>query len=140
MKQVILERITDDGKQTLGGIQIGDVFIAKTLELGWKNNASNISCIPIGIYVCKYTRSNRMSLKANKDVYTYELMDVPNRSGIRIHSANYFHQLLGCIALGDSTKDIDIDGELDVLHSGATVAKFVDLMNKVDFALTIRGI
>ena len=41
-------------------------FPAKTLELGWHNNQSNISCIPLGEYLCKYTRSNRMSKKMGK--------------------------------------------------------------------------
>lgn len=136
MRTVSIKRKNDDGKQTLGDLVV-ETFTAKTLELPWKNNANDISCIPIGTYTCKYTRSNRMSTKAGHDVFTYEILNVPSRGGIRIHSANYFHDLLGCIALGDATQDIDIDGELDVLHSAITVLNFVDFMNKEDFILTI---
>jgi hypothetical protein len=42
---------------------------------------------------------------------------VPNRSGVRIHSANYSRQLQGCIALGCSIDDIDEDGTLDIRNS-----------------------
>lgn len=137
---VILHRFTDDGKQTLGTLTVQntkELFVCKTLELGWHDNESNISCIPTGEYTCKWTRSNRLSTAAGHDVFTYEVLNVPNRAGIRIHSANYFNQLLGCIALGDAHKDINSDGHLDVLHSGATVAKFAEFMSYQEFKLLI---
>src|SRR5947207_5696643 len=104
MREARLQRITDDTKQTLGTLTIvkdnGQLYVCKTLELPWKENQSNVSCIPKGEYMCKYTRSNRMSNEKGRDVYTYEVLNVPNRAGIRVHIANYFTQLLGCIALG----------------------------------------
>lgn len=142
MKTVLLNRFLDTTRQSLGVWQtniIGELFICKSLELPFKNNEHNISCIPEGEYICKWTRSNRLSKMSKHDVYTYEIQNVPNRAGIRIHSANYFFQLLGCIALGDSHKDINADGELDVIHSGNTVAKFNALMNQEDFKLIITN-
>lgn len=142
MKEATLIRSKDQTIQTLGGIiststpELG-VFVARSMELPWKNNENNISCIPPGIYTCKYTRSNRMSLEKGYDVFTYEIMNVPNRAGIRIHSANYFFQLKGCCAVGDANKDINLDGNLDIIHSGDTVKRFVEYMNKEDFKLTI---
>lgn len=130
----------DDGKQTLGTLTVildKELFVCKSLELPWEDNKNNISCIPKGSYLAMYTRSNRLSGAAGHDVFTYEVMNVPGRAGIRIHSANYFFQLLGCIAMGDALKDINIDGELDVIHSGATVGKFNELMNKEDFMLHV---
>jgi hypothetical protein len=127
-------------KQTLGILSASngrELFVCKTLELGDHDNVNKISCIPLGIYRCSYTRSNRLSTVAGRDVFTYEVMKVPGRAGIRIHSANFFSQLLGCIALGDAHKDINIDGNLDVIHSGVTLQKFVELMDKQDFMLTI---
>lgn len=141
MKQVTLNRISDDTKQSLGTLSVvldnGQVFVCKTLELPWNNNDSNVSCIPKGSYPCKYTRSHRMSEHAGKDVFTYEVLNVANRAGIRIHSANYFSQLLGCVALGDAHKDINADGEADVPHSGATIAAFEQAMKKEDFTLIV---
>jgi hypothetical protein len=141
MKQVLLNRFLDDTKQTLGSLSFvksdGQLFVCKTLELPWKDNQSNISCIPKGSYLCKYTRSNRMTKEKEKDVFTYEVLNVPRRGGIRIHSANFFFQLLGCIALGDAQKDINADNEQDAIHSGATIAAFETQLEKQDFMLTI---
>jgi len=143
MKDVYLIRHISDLKQTLGVLvttQGVELFVCKTLELAWNNNQNNISCIPDGTYVCIWTRSNRLSTLANTDVYTYEITNVLNRSGIRIHSANYFYQLLGCIALGDAHKDINADGELDTIHSGDTINAFNTLLNKQKFNLIIKTI
>lgn len=135
MRQVYLDRIFFDDKQVLGAwCIVGDaeVYVFKTLELAWKNNQSNISCIPPGQYQCRWTFSPHFQK------YTYEVMNVPNRYGIRIHAANFNKELLGCIALGDAHKDINIDGELDVIHSGTSMQKFNDMMGGADFMLNIR--
>jgi hypothetical protein len=128
---VILTRNSDNGIETLGTLTYGN-FTCKTLERPNKGNQPNISCIPVGTYTCKYT----FSFKFLK--YTYELQNVPNRSGIRIHSANLYSQLLGCIALGDSYSDINADKQLDILNSRATITAFENLMNKQPFQLIIK--
>lgn len=119
---------------TLNGSQL---WVAKSLELPWLKNIHNESCIPAGIYLCRFTRSNRMSLKAGHDVFTYEILNVPNRAGIRIHSASFFHDLLGCVSLGNAAQDIDGDGELDLTGSRDAVAKLVSIMEQQDFTLYI---
>ncbi len=96
-----------------------------------------ISCIPEGTYICKYTKSPLFSKNAGRDVFTYAVLNVPKRAGIRIHSANYARQLLGCIALGSGLKDLDLDGQNDIIHSGDTMRKFEAYMNYEDFELTI---
>ena len=110
----------------------GQLFVAKTMELPDKNNEQRISCIPKGIYTCKFTYSPHFKK------FTYEIMNVPDRAGIRIHSANYAKQLLGCIALGSALKDINNDGHQDVIHSGETMLEFEKLMNEEDFILTVK--
>ncbi len=140
MRTVYVKRVFQDSKETLGALSVArikGVFTAKTLELAWANNQNSISCIPTGSYLCKWTKSTRLSKEAGHDVFTYEITNVPGRAGIRIHSANYFFQLLGCIALGDSHQDINSDGELDVPHSKDAVNAFNLEMNKEDFILTI---
>lgn len=136
MKKVKIVRISGNDKQTLG-VLTTDGFTCKTLELPDKDNASRISCIPAGVYKCKYNKSPLFSKNAGKDVFTYSIMNVPNRAGIRIHSANFARQLLGCIALGSEHKDLDMDSQLDVIHSGDTMKKFEALMNYEDFELEI---
>lgn len=136
MKKATILRTFGNDKETLGTFTTTG-FECKTLELADKNNASKISCIPAMTYIVKWTKSPLFSLHAGHDVFTYEIQNVPNRGGIRIHSANYFFELLGCVAVGDSLKDVNMDSELDIIHSGATLEKLVSVMNKEDFELTI---
>ena len=140
MVAVFLFRIYQDDKQSLGCVSIyGDkeVNVFKTLELANKQNQHNVSCIPAGAYRCRWTRSPLFSRRAGVDVFTYELQDIPDRAGIRIHSANYFTELRGCIALGDAHKDINLDTKLDVIHSGNSVVKFAALLDYKDFLIHI---
>lgn len=125
-------RISDDGKQTLGALTIkGTDFGCKTIERAWKNNESMVSCIPKGVYECRWTASPRLKRK------TYEVMNVPMRSGIRIHPANYSSDLHGCIALGSAYKDLNLDGLNDVIHSGDTIKQFEEILKGETFKLTI---
>ncbi len=128
---VTLTRKKDDGIQTVGKLST-DGFSCCTLEKPWFNNASNISCIPKGTYQVKYTFSYKF-LK-----YTYEIQNVLNRSGIRIHSGNFFFDILGCILLGDSYSFLNDDGEIDILNPKATINKFETLLNKQPFTLIIK--
>lgn len=123
--------------QTLGvlsTINNNQLFVAKTLELPDKNNMPGISCIPVGIYLCKFTMSPSFGKK------TYEIFDVSGRAGIRIHSANLAVQLRGCVALGSALKDINNDGRQDVIHSGVTMAEFEKAMNYEDFYLHVTNL
>lgn len=158
MLTIPLYRAPSEPNQTLGQIISKELnFHCNTLELPWKNNQSNVSCIPANKYLVKWTRSNRISkmhldrwLKKNpgktekdcpdaeKNVFTYEIFGVPGRAGIRIHSANYFHELKGCIAFGSDLKDLDMDTNLDLVHSGATVAMFARIMDYQDFYIDIK--
>lgn len=135
MNTVSAKRLSDNTIQTLGIFTYikpdSSIFVCKSLELPWKDNAPKISCIPTGVYECKYTFSPHM----NK--FTYEILNVPERAGIRIHAANSYTQLLGCIALGNALKDINLDGQQDVIHSGDTILQFEQLMNHNNFILNI---
>lgn len=128
---VTITRTSDNGIQTLGDLNFGS-FNCKTIERPWKNNQHNISCIPKGTYHCTYTFS------LTHLGWTYQVNNVPNRSGIRIHSANYYTDLEGCIGLGSGYEDINKDGQLDAINSKLTVNNFVTLLNKKDFTLIIK--
>lgn len=140
MISITLQRFVSGPIETLGILVIPghELFVCKTLELPWKNNENNISCIPSNsAYPCKYTRSNRLSEAAGHDVFTYEILNVPHRTGIRFHSCNFVHQLLGCVGLGAIYDDINHDGVPDIVNSKATVQKFEDLMERKDFTLRV---
>lgn len=64
-----------------------------TVERPWLDNAPNISCIPQNTYICKRVNSPRFG-------NTFEVTNVPNRTHILIHAANFPHELQGCIAVG----------------------------------------
>jgi len=120
MKTLLITRFKITDNYSLGMIFVKDengilTYLAKTLERGWKDNRNMISCIPRGIYNLKL----EMSAKFGIDLW--ELYGVPNRSECKFHSANYWRQLNGCIALGNKHKDIDGDGDVDVTSSRAAM-------------------
>ncbi len=100
-----------------------------TCERPWNNNENNVSCIPKGSYLCRWTLSPRLKK------FTYEVLNVPRRSGIRIHSANFPIQVLGCIALGQ--KYGQMDGKQGVFGSITAMRHFETALNKQDFIMTI---
>lgn len=128
---VYLKRGYGDDKQQLGDL-IAPTYKCKTMELSWKDNKSNISCIPTGEYICEWTFSPKFLKK------TYEVKNVPKRSGIRIHPANYFFALNGCIALGDSYGDLNKDRHADILNSTKTLKAFEQSMGYKPFKLIIQ--
>ncbi len=128
---VTITRDQDNGWQTVGKLQIGN-FICYTLEKPWALNMKNVSCIPKGTYQCRYSFSPKF-IK-----YTYEILNVSDRSSIRIHSGNFFFDIQGCILLGDSYRDINADGKVDILNSKVTVKKLEDLLERKDFTLVIK--
>lgn len=66
--------------------------VCYTIELPWRNNEVNRSCIPEGTYVLKRRYSTKFR-------WHLEIKDVPGRSYILIHPANHAaRELKGCIA------------------------------------------
>lgn len=103
---------------TLGQLDVGELTVY-TLELPWHDNKRRISCIPDGVYKVKKHYSPKFGR-------CFWLQDVPNRSEILIHPANYTRELLGCIAVGLDHKDIDGDGELDTDKSRIAMDKVLE--------------
>lgn len=89
---VTLERIAHLDYGTLGQLRIGD-FACWTLELPWRDNEPNVSCIPEGTYEVAPDLEGRWTGYP-------ELQDVPGRTEIIIHPANEVGEIQGCIAPG----------------------------------------
>jgi hypothetical protein len=86
---------------TLGTITLPDGTVIYSLELPWKDNQKDVSCVPPGVYqLIPYTSPKHGS------TWYLENLDLgvgdagAERSYCEIHSANWTRQLEGCIALG----------------------------------------
>lgn len=109
-----IKRIYKD-KGTQGKLYHNNQLFCYTIE---RPKTGEYPCIPEGTY--KATRYD--SPKHGPD--TWQLENVPNRSHIQFHVANYPSELLGCIAPGMSP----IDGlEPGVASSRIAYKKFMDL-------------
>jgi hypothetical protein len=90
MKLELIRTYFPDG--TNGILLLDGAAICSTIELPWKNNQSQVSCIPEGKY--KLIKRYSPHLK-----WHLQLMDVPGRQLVLIHPANdAFTELKGCIA------------------------------------------
>jgi len=118
---------TDDG--TLGELFDDDGnHLCYTIELPWKENLPDKSCIPLGTY-----EFNRYISPKHGSVWIAR--DVPNRTNIEIHPANLADELLGCIGVGDTIGNID--GMVAVLNSRSTFRMLLSTLAD-SFSLTIQ--
>lgn len=134
MEEIILERIASLPFGMFGRIDFGEKTLY-TVEREWKNNERMISCIPNGIYTCKRGFFNRGGYE------TIEICDVPDRSHILFHIANFPRELNGCIGLGESIGIITtVRGpELGVINSRVAFNYFCDkMLSLTPFKLIIR--
>jgi hypothetical protein len=98
MKKAVLVRSPSTDQGTFGVMQFGSSKV-HTLELPWRNNKQQRSCVPTGTYECRLVRSPRFG-------NVYKLLAVPGRSNVLIHPANlggdidlgWATELQGCIA------------------------------------------
>ena len=68
-----------------------------TLELPWKDNQRNISCIPEGVYKVRLRLARE---SATRDYLHLLVQDVPNRDWILFHRGNSAKDTSGCILVG----------------------------------------
>jgi len=116
---------------TFGSWISGAGFKCVTLE---RPKLGEYPCISTGKYICqlRYSEKNKGQV--------YGLLNVPGRSDIEIHSANWFFQLLGCIAPGSTIGKMQTpDGHMimGVSSSKATLKALMDDMSGEPFELII---
>lgn len=99
--KIRIKRTEQHSRSIIGELYVNGTFICYTLELPWKKNEENVSCIPSGTYDA-YLRYN--SEKASREWVT-ELLNVPKRTAIQIHIGNYPRDIDGCTLVGLSTSD-----------------------------------
>lgn len=119
------------------GVLTYQEFKCFTLELPWRDNQSNISCIPADSYPTVIRVSPRFG-------QVYWVKEVPNRSFILIHSGNwagdiakgYKSHVNGCILLGKRMGLLA--NQLAVLNSRITVKEFMRRLEFQPFTLNIH--
>ena len=119
--KVCVERYNYGSKQVTGKLFVYDNegnlrLNLHTLELPWKDNKRRVSCIPEGEYEVIKHRSPKFK-------NSFWIQDVPDRSEILIHAGNYYTQILGCILVGLDSRDINGDGETDVVSSRRAIER-----------------
>ena len=127
-----LKRQSDNGIQTIGKLYLKDskgntLLSFDTLELSYRGNQRQISCIPTGVYVVKAKYSFRFGK-------CFELQNVLGRSAILIHHGNFNADTHGCILIGQGFRDIDFDDQMDVLNSRLSMKQ---LLNSLRSTTTI---
>ena len=134
MADLLLRRV-DHREWGTYGVLIGPKgpFVV-TLELPWEENASRISCIPQGVYVCKRVMSPKFG-------DTFEVTGVPNRSAILFHGGNSTADTLGCILTGTTFDPVGgMDGKNGITGSKMAFQEFMDLQRGVKmFTLTVAN-
>jgi hypothetical protein len=96
--KVTLQRGQSTDQGTFGVMTFGN-DVVHTVELPWKDNQRQASCIPVGTYKCAIVKSPKFGR-------VYGVSNVPGRANVLIHSANFGGdvskgwdtQLHGCIA------------------------------------------
>lgn len=136
MRKATLTRFEFSNAGTFGRV-FTDGYTCLSGELPVRENRTSESCIPAGVYLCTWRKS------VKQHGMCYHLENVPGRSDILIHSANwmgdlrmgYRSQLEGCIALGLALGYLN--GQRAILQSKSAIAEFADQMKKESFELTI---
>ena len=138
--KAILVRIPEesDDHGTFGRLYIDDNEAFYTMELPWRENKRNFSCIPKGVYKARFVHSDHFKKKV------YLLDSIPNRDGVCIHAATYAgdttkgfrNHLAGCIALGERLGVME--GQKCLLLSRPAIRRFESLTKGQDLFLEIR--
>lgn len=138
MTTVYINRFSSGLYGTFGVMSAPEVgFSCFTAEPPWKNNSSNVSCIPKG----EYTVNIRQSPKYGA---IFHVTNVDGRSYILKHSGNYAGDVeqglkshtMGCILLGKSLGWMS--GQKVVLNSRITVKKWMSIMDNKPYKLIIQ--
>mgnify|MGYP001205387415 CR=1 FL=1 len=99
--KLTLKRVTLKKDYTIGQLYVDGVYFCDTLEDTVRNpvwgrfiKVSGKTAIPYGTYTVAVTYSNRFG------TLMPEILNVPNFTGIRIHSGNTAEDTDGCVLVG----------------------------------------
>lgn len=135
MKTAVLLRLESGDQGTFGLLESGGFSVFLT-ELPWRDNITQISRIPSGVYTCSWKKSLRFG-------WCYEVKNVQGRGNILIHAGNYAGDKdkgyktnsYGCLL--PSLKQGILGGQKAGLLSIPARDKLYSYFNKEDFRLEI---
>lgn len=127
MTTITLQRVAQTDKLTQGVFIMDGVAFAVTLELPWRNNAQDISCIPAGTYEAFYR------LSPQRGYHVWQLIDVPGRTYVQIHKGTTTAHTKGCIIVAEQFEEYN--GRFAVFRSSKG---FNELMEKTKGLTRIR--
>lgn len=125
MKRLLLMRLQKLDDRTLGrlivfnGTEIEEIFT--TLELPWRNNERNNSCILSGYY----TVDPRESPRFGKHLI---INNTSPREAVLLHVGNSPSNSSGCVLVGTGFGDFDKDGRREITESKRAMRRLVELV------------
>lgn len=137
LKHLTLNRTSTSDQGTIGQLFDNGQFKKWVIELPWKDNTPNISCIPHGNYIAVPHRYRGR-------INSFRLLDVPNRSSVLIHNGNfagdktlnYKTHSAGCLIIGSYIGYIK--KQIAVLSSRVALRGLVNYIDNCQFLLSIR--
>ena len=130
VKVLTIKRVYMKDFASIGVIDDEGWPFALTLELPWKNNTPEVSCIPKGEYICKRVNTSRHG-------ECFEICDVPGRTAVLIHWGNVTSNSQGCVLLGEEFGELS--GQFAVLSSRTAYSEFMKRVSgHANFRLVIE--
>ena len=121
---------------TFGILRLNKQVFCYTLEENDELNTANISSIPAQQYICELRATGLNSVVKLGLYKTYEVLNVPDRTGIKFHPGNSDDDTEGCILLGEKIGKLRTDRT--ILNSGVTYLNFMNcLAGESRFHLTV---
>lgn len=138
MPTLILERFAYAPDGTFGRLNLPSGEKLFTVERPWLGNRTGESCIPDGVYTLALRRSGVVERSSSgRYRHGWEVTDVPGRTYIMLHPANWPDQLEGCIAPGLDYRVLD--GRNGVTQSRVAFAKLMtELSARDEWQIDIR--
>lgn len=139
MRTATLRRVSTSDQGTLGELSSPEGLLLWVIELPWRDNALGKSCIPPGVYPCRWHNSPRFG-------WVYKLFGTEPRTEILIHVGNWAgdeslkfrSNSNGCLLPGVGRAKLD--EQLAVTMSRSAVARIADHFARAPFTLTILPI
>lgn len=120
--RVTVLRVELSEEHTIGILYVDGEVVCWTMELPWRGNKKNVSCIPPGMYVATKIASEEYG-------HTLWVDGVPGRSDIIFHIGNSVKDTRGCILLGSTPGYVE--GKRWVFKSTAAMTSFREAIHSI---------